>query len=352
MLRLSEIAFVLKDVLLDSSSPSGSIADLLCPTPADPTPAAEPVDETGLPVTSISHMHEEELPLGQKIAVLGAVVIPLVGLVAAIVLLWGRGVGWLEVSALVGMYALTLFGVTVGFHRLFTHKSFETVLPVRVFLAIAGSMSVEGPVIKWCAVHRRHHQCSDHEGDPHSPHLHGDSWAGFFKGLFHAHMGWLFQPDVVDVQRSAKDLVNDRALRFVDRTFVLWVILGLILPALVGWAVTQSWWGLLLGFIWGGLVRVFIAHHVTWSINSVCHVWGRRDYRSNDQSTNNFAIALISGGEGWHNNHHAFPTSARHGLQWWQIDLSWYLIKLLSWFGLAWDIRTPSEKALAAKKAG
>ncbi len=289
--------------------------------------------------------------MSQKLAVLGAVVIPLIGLVAAIILLWGRGVGWVELSLFGAMYAITLFGVTVGFHRLFTHRSFETIAPVRIFLAIAGSMSVEGPVIKWCAVHRRHHQCSDHEGDPHSPHLHGEGWRGFFQGLWHAHMGWLFEPDAPDLQRSAKDLVEDRALRAIDRTFVLWVVLGLVLPALAGWAITQSWWGLLLGFIWGGLVRVFIAHHVTWSINSVCHMWGRRDFKSNDQSTNNFAIALISGGEGWHNNHHAFPTSARHGLRWWQIDTSWYFIRLLQLFGMAWNIRTPSPKALEAKRA-
>lgn len=336
---------------MDPNSPSRSITDLLRTNVVDETSRPTSISEPDEPITSISDLHDDELPLGQKLAVLGAVIIPLLGLVAAIVLLWGRGVGWVEISLLVGMYALTLFGVTVGFHRLFTHKSFETIKPIRIFLAVAGSMSVEGPVIKWCAVHRRHHQCSDHEGDPHSPHLHGDSWSGFFKGLFHAHMGWLFQPDPVDVQRSARDLINDRGLRIVDRLFVMWVIIGLVLPALIGWAVTQSWWGLLLGFIWGGLVRVFIAHHVTWSINSVCHVWGRRDYKSNDHSTNNFAIALISGGEGWHNNHHAFPTSARHGLHWWQIDLSWYFIKLLKWVGLAWNIRTPSQKAMQAKKA-
>ncbi len=323
--------------------PVASAAPAEAPAPAATAPQT--------PTTSISHLHEDGLPWGQKLIILAAIVLPFLGVIAAGVLLWGRGFGWMELGLFLGMYLVTVFGVTVGFHRLFTHRSFKTIAPVRWLLAIAGSIAVEGPVIKWCAVHRRHHQCSDHEGDPHSPHHHDGSTWGMIKGMYHAHMGWLLEPDPADLQRSAKDLIEDRGLRFIDRTFAWWVLLGLLLPTGLGWALTGSAWGALSGFIWGGLVRIFVAHHVTWSVNSVCHVWGSHDYESNDHSTNNLVVALFSAGEGWHNNHHAFPTSARHGLKWWQIDLSWYLIKALSWVGLAWDIRTPPRKALEAKAA-
>ncbi len=304
---------------------------------------------TEYPKTSISSLNEEHVPLGQKVAVLLAIILPFAGLVGAAILTWGSIFGWMELGLFLGFYLVTVFGITVGFHRLLTHRSFKTFAPIKWVLAAAGSLAVEGPVIKWCAVHRRHHQCSDHEGDPHSPHLHDGSTWGMIKGMYHAHIGWLFQPDVKDVQRSAKDLIEDPGLRFIDRTFPLWVALGLVLPALLGWAISGSWWGLLSGFIWGGLVRIFFAHHITWAVNSVCHVWGTRDFVSNDHSTNNLVVALFSAGEGWHNNHHAFPTSARHGLRWWQIDFSWYLIKAMSWVGLTWDIRTPAKNAMLTK---
>lgn len=291
----------------------------------------------------------DRMSFSSQMAVAVGVIGPFIGLLGAMVFLWGRGMGWVDLWLLVGMYSLTVIGVTVGFHRLFTHKSFETSTSIKAFLAIAGSMSIQGPVIKWCAVHRRHHQESDQEGDPHSPHLHGDGFFAMLAGMWHAHVGWIFEPDPENIRRSVKDLVADPVLMRINNWFAVWVALGLILPAGVGYACTGSWWGALSGFLWGGLVRVFVMHHVTWSINSVCHVWGTRPFDSRDESRNNFPIALISFGEGWHNNHHAFPTSARHGLKWWQIDISYIFIRMMQLVGLAWDVRVPPRSAMAAK---
>jgi stearoyl-CoA desaturase (delta-9 desaturase) len=211
-------------------------------------------------------------------------------------------------------------------------------------------MSVEGPLFTWCAVHRLHHQHSDKPDDPHSPHLHGGGVRGFLKGLWHAHMGWLFKPDAAGVSRYIPDLLSDRLLKTISALFPLWVTIGLLLPALIGGLATLSWTGALLGFIWGGLARVFLVHHVTWSINSVCHIWGRQPFRSHDESRNNPVIGILALGEGWHNNHHAFPTSARHGLRWWEIDVSYWTIRLLSLLRLAWRVRVPGAEAIAAKQ--
>lgn len=278
------------------------------------------------------------------------VVLPLLGLIAAIILLWGRGLDWLHLGLLIGMYCVTTVGITVGFHRLFTHRAFETVRPIKFMLAVFGSMAVQGPVLQWVATHRKHHQYSDHEDDPHSPHLHGHGMRGLFAGLWHSHMGWLFCPDSPDLLRYAGDLAQDGMIRKINSMFTLWVTIGLLLPGAIGGLVTQSWTGALLGFIWGGLARVFLVHHITWSINSVCHLWGTRPFRSKDHSKNNLIFGVLAWGEGWHNNHHAFPTSARHGLRWWEIDLSYLVIRLLALLRLAWDVRVPSAQTIAAKQ--
>jgi len=293
--------------------------------------------------------HAHAMPLAQRLTVFLTVVVPLLGLAGAIVLLWGWGIGWIDLGLLLGMYCIAGFGTTIGFHRLLTHRSFETSRPMRLLLAIFGSMGAQGPVIRWCAVHRRHHQAADQEGDPHSPHLHGEGVVNLLRGMFHAHVGWVFKPDPVNLARSVPDLLDDRGLNFVDRTYQLWVILGLLLPGVVGGAITQSWGGFFSGVVWGGLVRMCTMHHVTWSVNSVCHVWGDRPFRSADESTNNLPVALLSLGEGWHNNHHAFPTSARHGLRWWQFDSSYVLIRVMSWLGLARKVRLPSPAAMKLK---
>jgi stearoyl-CoA desaturase (Delta-9 desaturase) len=223
----------------------------------------------------------------EKVTLFCAVILPLIGLALAIAFLWGRGITWLELGLFVAMYVITAGGITVGYHRLFTHSSFQTPAFVRALFAIAGSMAVQGPLLTWVAVHRKHHQHSDHEEDPHSPHAHGGGVIGMLKGMWHAHLGWVFEPKPHGLARYVKDLIDDRTVLIVDKLFPVWVALGLLLPAVIAGLWTGTWTGALLGFIWGGLVRVFMVHHVTWSINSVCHVWGTRPFKSHDQSTNN-----------------------------------------------------------------
>lgn len=281
---------------------------------------------------------------------LGLVVIPFVGLVAAIVLLWGVALSWTHLAVFGGMYLLTVFGVTVGYHRYFTHRSFKTWKPIAVCLAVLGSMAVQGPVLNWVADHRRHHQHSDDEGDPHSPKTHGSGVWGMLRGMWHAHMGWMFEATPADRDRYVGDLKKDRVIRWIDRLFPLWAVLGLLVPAALGGLLTMSWVGVLLGFIWGGLVRVFFVHHVTWSVNSICHFWGAKPFNTGDESRNNAVFGVLAMGEGWHNNHHAFPTSARHGLRWWQLDASYVVIWVMSKIGLAWDVRVPSPARVAMKR--
>jgi stearoyl-CoA desaturase (delta-9 desaturase) len=299
--------------------------------------------------------HDHAMPWPQKLTMLASVGVPFLGLIAAIVMLWNRensvvSVGWTEITLMLVMYAITGFGVTIGFHRLLTHRSFECPRPIRYLLAVCGSIAGQGMCIRWCATHRRHHQLADHEGDPHSPHLHGGGIGGFFRGMWHAHLGWCFDADKPDLQRSIPDLLADRPLVIIDKLYLVWVIGGILMPGVILGLVTMSWQGLVAGVVWGGLVRIFLLHHITWSINSICHVFGTRPYESGDHSTNNYPIAVLSLGEGWHNNHHAFPTSARHGLRWWQFDASWCLITLMKWTGLAWNVRVPNEAALQAKR--
>jgi stearoyl-CoA desaturase (delta-9 desaturase) len=282
-----------------------------------------------------------------------AVVLPFAGFGLAIALLWGWGFSWVHLGLLLGMYLVTALGITVGYHRLFTHRSFETSAVVRFVLAVLGSMAVQGSLRKWVALHRRHHQHSDEPGDPHSPHLHGRGIPGLLRGLWHAHLGWVFKADPPDLDRYVKDLRQSPLLCVASALFPLWVVLGLLLPALLGGLITLSWGGVLLGLVWGGLARIFLVHHVTWSVNSVCHLWGEQPFQVGaDQSRNNFLFGVLALGEGWHNNHHAFPTSARHGLRWWQIDVSWWLIRALAWLRLAWKVKLPEKQVLAASGAG
>jgi stearoyl-CoA desaturase (delta-9 desaturase) len=286
---------------------------------------------------------------GLKLLTLVAVILPFAGLLTAVALLWGRGFSGVELGLLLGMYLLSAVGITVGFHRLFTHRSFETNRVVQFILAVLGSMAVEAPLFKWVAVHRRHHQHSDRPGDPHSPHGHGDGVLGLLRGMWHAHVGWLFRADPPDLPRYVKDLHQDAPLRAASALFPLWVAVGLLAPAVLGWLLVGGWLGALFGLVWGGLARIFLVHHVTWSVNSVCHLWGRRPFRSRDESRNNTVFGILALGEGWHNNHHAFPTSARHGLRWWQLDVSYYIIRALVLLGLAWNVRLPGKQALAAQ---
>jgi stearoyl-CoA desaturase (Delta-9 desaturase) len=268
--------------------------------------------------------------------------VPFAGLVIAAVLLWGWGFRWVELGLLLGMYVLTALGITVGFHRLFTHRSFETSRVVQLILGVLGSMAVQGPLLQWVALHRRHHQHSDGDEDPHSPHARGKGVFGLIRGLWHAHVGWVFAANPPDLGRYVKDLRQSRLLRLVSALFPVWVVVGLLVPTALGAVLTWSWTGALFGLVWGGLARVFLVHHVTWSVNSVCHLWGARPFRTGDHSRNNFLFGVLALGEGWHNNHHAFPTSARHGLRWWQVDMSYWFIRSLALLDLAWNVRVPA----------
>jgi stearoyl-CoA desaturase (delta-9 desaturase) len=253
-----------------------------------------------------------------------------------------------ELTLLLGMYFITAVGVTVGFHRLFTHRSFETNRVIQFILVVLGSMAFQGPLMTWVAVHRRHHQHSDRELDPHSPHAYGSGVWAMLKGLWHAHIGWLFSANPANLYSYVKDLRQRPLLRWGNDLFVVWVVLGLAIPTLLGWLLIGGWYGALLGFLWGGVLRIFLGHHLTWSVNSVCHFWGLQPFKGMDQSRNNFIFGILGLGEGFHNNHHAFPTSARHGLFWWQLDISYLIIRGLSLVGLAWNVKVPSRAALAA----
>jgi stearoyl-CoA desaturase (delta-9 desaturase) len=283
--------------------------------------------------------------LAVRLVTLIVILVPLLGVAAAPFVLWGWGFTWVDLGLLLGMYVLTALGITVGFHRLFVHRSFETYPWVKFILAALGSMAVQGSLFKWVAFHRKHHQHSDRPGDPHSPHTQGRGVLGLLHGVWHAHIGWFFRPDPPDLDRYITDLSQSRSLRVASALFPFWAALGLVIPAVLGGLLTLSWAGVWTGLIWGGLVRVFLVHHVTWSVNSACHLWGRRPYRSDDQSRDNVVFGVLALGEGWHNTHHAFPTSARHGLRWWQIDVSYGVIRTLALLGLAWDVRLPSEQA-------
>jgi stearoyl-CoA desaturase (Delta-9 desaturase) len=271
---------------------------------------------------------------------LGAVIVPFVATVGAMTLLWNSWVHPVDLAIAATMYLITAVGITVGFHRLLTHRSFQTAKPVEYLFAALGSMAVQGPVISWVADHRKHHAHTDEEGDPHSPHIgHAGGVRGMLAGLWHAHTGWLLSTQGrADWKKYAPDLYEDIGMRAINRRFVPLVFAGLAIPALAGFLVSGTLSGAATGFLWGGLVRVFFVHHVTWSVNSVCHFLGSRRFDTDDRSTNVFWLALPSLGESWHHNHHAFPRSAAHGLKRWEVDLSAWFIAALEKVGLARNV--------------
>ena len=286
----------------------------------------------------------------QKIGTLVATIVPFAGFVAAVVTLWGRGLSIVDAGIFIVLYVFTGLGVTIGFHRLETHGAFKAKRPLRGLFAIAGSMSLQGSVIDWVAAHRRHHAFSDQVGDPHSPHLaEEDTLRGILKGLFHAHMGWLFSPEKTSHERWAPDLLKDPMIVKIDRAFPWLTLLSFVLPAALGLAITRSWWGMVTAFLWGALGRIFLLHHVTWSVNSICHFFGERPFQSNDESTNNWMLSLLSFGESWHNNHHAFPTSAVHGIGKGQVDISAAVIRGLERVRLVSNVKLPTPKQLESK---
>jgi stearoyl-CoA desaturase (Delta-9 desaturase) len=288
-----------------------------------------------------------ERPTWQHALIYAFVIVPMVAFFAAVPLAWGWGVHWHDLGMMVAFYVIGCLGVTVGYHRHFTHKSFKAQTWLRVALGIAGSLAVQGSVVRWVADHRRHHAYSDKEGDPHSPWVFGTSPVAVAKGFIHAHFGWLFDRAETNEQRFVPDLLADRAIMRVSKNFTWLVVASLVLPAVIGGLVTWSWWGALTGFFWGGLVRMGILHHVTWSINSICHMIGRRPFASRDKSRNFWPLAILSMGESWHNLHHADPTCARHGVLRGQIDISARLIWMFEKFGWARDVRWPTTARLA-----
>ena len=287
-----------------------------------------------------------------QVVTLIAVIVPPIGILSAMGILWGVAFHWFDLLLLAGFYVLCAFGTTIGFHRYFTHRGFTTRRPVEATLAILGCMTMQGPLTQWVTDHRKHHALSDRPGDPHSPHVgHDDSAWGTVRGFVHAHVGWLFDNLGMEQGREyGKDLYENRLVRTIDRLYLLWVVLTLGLPFLFGYAVGGTVGTGLEAMVWGGLIRIFLYQHATFSVNSICHMFGRQDFRSRDEARNNWVVALLVFGEGWHNNHHAFPASARHGLQRWQVDLSWWVIRGLEKLRLVWDVKVPEAEQLARRR--
>jgi stearoyl-CoA desaturase (delta-9 desaturase) len=311
--------------------------------PTAPTRTADP--DAGLP----SNAWGKEKGVAEQFVLYAFVVVPFIALVAAVPVMWGWGLSWLDVGLFVAFYVPTLLGVTVGYHRYFTHGSFKAARPLRIALAIIGCMAIQGPVVQWVADHRRHHAFSDRAGDPHSPWRYGEDTRALVKGMFHAHLGWLFDRRQTNPERYAPDLLKDNALRITSRLFVVWAFLSLALPAVIGGLVTGTWAGAITAFFWGSLVRVAVSHHVTWSINSLCHTIGTRPFASRDRSTNLWPLALLSMGESWHNLHHVDPTCARHGVLRGQVDIGARVIWAFEKLGWAHDVKWPDPVRLAAK---
>ena len=290
----------------------------------------------------------QRMTRAERIANMIGVVVPFIGLIAAIVLLWQSWVDWIDLGIMAGLYLLYGMGITVGYHRLLTHRAFATHKPVEYGFAVLGSMGLQGGVLDWVADHRKHHAHTDQEGDPHSPHVgHGEG----LSGLWHAHTGWLFETHgQADWKKYARELYEDRGMKKINRMFPMLALFSLLVPATLGFVLhgfTAE--GALRGLVWGGLVRAFFLHHITWSINSVCHYFGRRRFDLEDHSTNVAWLALPSLGEAWHHNHHAFPRSANHGLRWWEVDVSGLIIGTMQRLGLAWNVVRISPERQQAK---
>jgi len=297
-----------------------------------------------------SDFEDEPASLAQQILVGVFVGVPMLALVAAIPFAWGWGLGWHDVVIAAFFYWLTGLGITVGYHRYFTHGSFKAKTPLRVALAVAGTMAMQGPVITWVSDHRKHHKYSDREGDPHSPWRYGDNTRALAKGLVYAHILWLFDPNQTSQEKFSPDLLADKNIRRVDNLFAPLVGVSLLGPALIGGLWGMSWHGAITAFFWAGLVRITLLHHVTWSINSICHTFGNKDWESRDKSRNVSWLAIASFGESWHNLHHVDPTCARHGALKGQIDQSARVIRWFEQLGWAYDVRWPDAGRLEAKR--
>jgi stearoyl-CoA desaturase (delta-9 desaturase) len=287
----------------------------------------------------------------QKWHAIAISVVPAIGTVAAIWLAVLYGMTVTDIVLVVVMYAITMLGISVGYHRHFSHRAFKAVTPVRVALAAAGSMAAQGSVSYWVANHRRHHQYTDRPGDIHSPYWDENKELGAVEGFWHSHMGWTFGHRMTNTVTFAKDIYREPAIAMANKLYYVWAILGFVVPTLIGGLASMSWYGALTGFLWGGLVRMFLCYHFTNGIDSVTHIFGRRPFTTHDHSRNNAFWALPTMGEGWHNNHHAFPSSAIFGLTWWQVDVGAWLLRGLEKLGLVWDLHVATPEMIAARKA-
>jgi stearoyl-CoA desaturase (delta-9 desaturase) len=317
----------------------------MTPPPVGSTTLTEPAP---LPSATLGG---ETQSFRERVALALFILVPFVAVVVAVPVAWGGWLHWTDAALFLVMYVAPLLGITVGYHRLFTHKSFKPNRPVKITLAVLGSMAVQGPVVRWVADHRKHHKFSDRDGDPHSPWRYGTSTWALTRGLLHAHMGWLFDAEQTPQHKYAPDLLKDPDVVRVSRLFPLWVAVSLLLPPLLGGLLTWSWEGAVTAFFWATLVRVSLAHHVTWSINSICHAVGDRPFLSRDRSGNVWWLAIPSMGEAWHNLHHADPTSARHGVGRGQVDISARTIWLMEKAGWVRDVRWPTQQRLEAKRS-
>ncbi len=314
------------------------------------TPTALAEQRTADTPAAYGSLGEDVQSTTEKVILASFIAIPFLAVLAAVPIAWGGWLGWRDVALAAVMYVVTGHGITVGYHRYFTHKSFKPNRVVKVALAVAGSMAIQGPVIRWVADHRKHHKFSDRDGDPHSPWRYGDNVPALMKGLLYAHAGWLFDTEQTPQRQYAPDLLKDRDLVRVSRLFPWFVVATLLLPPVVGGLWSWSWQGALTAFFWASLVRIALLHHVTWSINSICHAVGERPFKSRDKSGNVWWLAIPSMGESWHNLHHADPTCARHGVLRGQIDTSARIIWLLEKLGWVDGVRWPVKERLQAKR--
>ncbi|MGZ3392380.1 MAG: acyl-CoA desaturase [Isosphaeraceae bacterium] len=297
-------------------------------------------------------LEPEPSSTGERILVATFVAVPMLALLAAVPLAWGWGLGWHDVVLAIVFYAISGLGISMGFHRYFTHGSFKAVRGFKIALAVAGTLALEGPVLTWVADHRRHHKYSDKEGDPHSPWRFGDDWKALTKGLVFAHMGWLFDTERTSEQKFCPDWLADSDIVRISRSFAWLVAASLLAPALIGGLWSWSWQGAVTAFFWASLVRVAFLHHVTWSINSICHTFGKEEFEVRDKSRNVSWLAILSFGESWHNLHHSDPTCARHGVLKGQIDIAARLIWVAEKLGWVYAVRWPDETRLTGKQIG
>jgi stearoyl-CoA desaturase (Delta-9 desaturase) len=311
------------------------------------TPPPKPASRVPLP-----DIEPEPNGIAARLTIASFVVIPMLAVLAAVPLAWGWGLGWHDIVIGFVFYVVSGMGISMGFHRYFTHLSFKAAQPLRVALGIAGSLAIEGPLLVWVADHRRHHKYSDREGDPHSPWRFGNDVRALSKGFLYAHVGWLFDPNQTSQQKFCPDLLADRSMRRISNNFGVWAAVSLLGPALIGGLWSMSWLGAVTAFFWASLVRVCLLHHVTWSINSVCHTFGNEDFDVRDKSRNVAWLAILSFGESWHNLHHADPTCARHGALKGQIDISARVIRWAEQLGWVWNVRWPDEQRLTGKLTG